>query len=151
MVRTLLRFTKEDPSPAEHRPTDDRGSRTRIARRMFDIADQDPYEFLRNIAPTQERGRRAIDPSPENYSEHLLPKTRTRLIARTGSELLHSSLLVCLDGNAVKAVIRGIPVEFTIDEVITDLAYQGYAVHSVYRLHRKDGTLVGLVLVVQQH
>ncbi|GBP22140.1 hypothetical protein EVAR_10649_1 [Eumeta japonica] len=27
----------------------------RIARRMFDIADQDPYEFLRNIAPMQER------------------------------------------------------------------------------------------------
>ncbi|GBP34307.1 RNA-directed DNA polymerase from mobile element jockey [Eumeta japonica] len=27
----------------------------RIARRMFDIADQGPYEFLRNIAPMQER------------------------------------------------------------------------------------------------
>ncbi|GBP09967.1 hypothetical protein EVAR_92499_1 [Eumeta japonica] len=27
----------------------------RIARRMFDIADQGPNEFLRNIAPTHER------------------------------------------------------------------------------------------------
>ncbi|GBP12038.1 hypothetical protein EVAR_5876_1 [Eumeta japonica] len=27
----------------------------RIACRMFDIADQGPHEFLRNIAPTQER------------------------------------------------------------------------------------------------
>ncbi|GBP59030.1 hypothetical protein EVAR_15033_1 [Eumeta japonica] len=27
----------------------------RIARRMFDIADQGPYEFLQNITPMQER------------------------------------------------------------------------------------------------
>ncbi|GBP68754.1 hypothetical protein EVAR_99024_1 [Eumeta japonica] len=42
-------------SPAEHRPTDGRGSGTRIARRMCDIADQGPYEFSRNIAPMHER------------------------------------------------------------------------------------------------
>ncbi|GBP66686.1 hypothetical protein EVAR_79041_1 [Eumeta japonica] len=48
----------------------------------------------------------------------------------------------------VKAVIRSILVEFPTDEVMTDLAYQGYAVHSVHRLHRKDGTSVRLVLAV---
>ncbi|GBP63037.1 hypothetical protein EVAR_87409_1 [Eumeta japonica] len=71
----FVQFHKEeDPNPAEHHPTD-RGSGyvlndviardlcietveefiQRIARRMFDIADQGPYEFLRNIAPMQER------------------------------------------------------------------------------------------------
>ncbi|GBO99417.1 hypothetical protein EVAR_623_1 [Eumeta japonica] len=48
----------------------------------------------------------------------------------------------------VKAVIRGIPVEFTTNEVMTDLANRGYAVHSVHILHRKDGTLGGLMLAV---
>ncbi|GBP87142.1 hypothetical protein EVAR_102325_1 [Eumeta japonica] len=46
----------------------------------------------------------------------------------------------------VKAIIHGIPVEFTIDQVMTDLGYQGYAIHLVHRLHQKDGTSVGLVL-----
>ncbi|GBP53952.1 hypothetical protein EVAR_96630_1 [Eumeta japonica] len=54
----------------------------RIARRMFDIADQGPYEFLRTSHQCKKR-RRAADPSLENYSEHLLPNSRTGLIKRT--------------------------------------------------------------------
>ncbi|GBP40558.1 hypothetical protein EVAR_7557_1 [Eumeta japonica] len=79
MVRTLLRIAKEeDASSAKHRPTDYCGSGTawhvlndviardfcietveeyiqRIARQLYDIAEQSPHEFLRNIAPMYER------------------------------------------------------------------------------------------------
>ncbi|GBP81069.1 hypothetical protein EVAR_37195_1 [Eumeta japonica] len=78
MVRTLLRFAKEEGIQAQqniplrmivgagryvlndvvsHDPCIETVEEfiQRIVRRMFDIADQGPYEFLRNIAPTQER------------------------------------------------------------------------------------------------
>ncbi|GBP59664.1 hypothetical protein EVAR_39821_1 [Eumeta japonica] len=46
---------KKRIKPKKHRPMDDRGSGTNIARRMYDIADQGPYKFLRSIAPMHER------------------------------------------------------------------------------------------------
>ncbi|GBP61935.1 hypothetical protein EVAR_44991_1 [Eumeta japonica] len=55
----------------------------RIARRMYNIADQGPYEFLRNIVPVHER-RRAADPSPENSSKHLLLKSKEQTSLRGG-------------------------------------------------------------------
>ncbi|GBP88249.1 hypothetical protein EVAR_91201_1 [Eumeta japonica] len=56
IVRALLHITEEeDPSSIKHYPTDDRGSETCIVRRMYDITDQGPHEFLRNIAPMNER------------------------------------------------------------------------------------------------
>ncbi|GBP66447.1 hypothetical protein EVAR_88781_1 [Eumeta japonica] len=75
MVCTLLRFTKEeDPIPAEHRPTDDRrgGTQTRTPMNSSGISHR------------RKRGRRAADPSSENYLKHLLPKTRTRFTVRAG-------------------------------------------------------------------
>ncbi|GBP37484.1 RNA-directed DNA polymerase from mobile element jockey [Eumeta japonica] len=55
----------------------------RISRRIFDITDQGPYEFLQNIAPTQERSPSGR-PLPRELLRTLPPKTRTRLIKRTG-------------------------------------------------------------------
>ncbi|GBP26341.1 hypothetical protein EVAR_95512_1 [Eumeta japonica] len=55
----------------------------RISHRMFDIADQSPMNSS-GTSLRRKRGHRAADPSPENYSEHLLPNTRTRLTARIG-------------------------------------------------------------------
>ncbi|GBP41086.1 hypothetical protein EVAR_32908_1 [Eumeta japonica] len=51
----LCKGRRSKPSrTSPHHPTDNGRSGTRIACRMFDIADQGPYEFLRNITPTQE-------------------------------------------------------------------------------------------------
>ncbi|GBP33592.1 RNA-directed DNA polymerase from mobile element jockey [Eumeta japonica] len=46
----------------------------RIARRMFDIADQGPYEFLRNIAPMQERSPSGRPP-PERIDPNTFSQT----------------------------------------------------------------------------
>ncbi|GBP11676.1 hypothetical protein EVAR_77796_1 [Eumeta japonica] len=40
----------------------------------------------------------------------------------------------------LKAVIRGIPTDFPVDEIQADLCGQGFPVHSVHRLCRRDGS-----------
>ncbi|GBP67632.1 Nucleic-acid-binding protein from transposon X-element [Eumeta japonica] len=40
----------------------------------------------------------------------------------------------------IKAVIRGIPTDFPVEEIQTDLRAQGFPVHSVHRLCRRDGS-----------
>ncbi|GBP88952.1 Nucleic-acid-binding protein from transposon X-element [Eumeta japonica] len=48
----------------------------------------------------------------------------------------------------IKAVIKGIPLEFQTDEVKNDLVNQGYPICSVHRLHGRDGRPLSLVLAV---
>ncbi|GBP20898.1 hypothetical protein EVAR_80717_1 [Eumeta japonica] len=48
----------------------------------------------------------------------------------------------------LKAVIRGIPTDFPVDEIQADLCGQGFPVHSVHRLCRRDGSPLWLVLAV---
>ncbi|GBP69707.1 hypothetical protein EVAR_79940_1 [Eumeta japonica] len=48
----------------------------------------------------------------------------------------------------LKAVIRGIPTDFPVDEIQADLCGQGFPVHSVHRLCRRDGSPLWLVLSV---
>ncbi|GBP98329.1 Nucleic-acid-binding protein from transposon X-element [Eumeta japonica] len=48
----------------------------------------------------------------------------------------------------IKAVIRGIPTDFPVKEIQTDLRAQGFPVHSVHRLCRRDGSPLWLVLAV---
>ncbi|GBP67609.1 Nucleic-acid-binding protein from transposon X-element [Eumeta japonica] len=48
----------------------------------------------------------------------------------------------------LKAVIRGVPVDFDINDIKTDLLNQGFPVQSVHRLCRRDGSPLWLVLAV---
>ncbi|GBP71489.1 Nucleic-acid-binding protein from transposon X-element [Eumeta japonica] len=48
----------------------------------------------------------------------------------------------------VKAVIKGVPIEINTDDVQIDLEHQGYSVHAVHRMHRRDGTELGMVLAI---
>ncbi|GBP40817.1 Nucleic-acid-binding protein from transposon X-element [Eumeta japonica] len=47
-----------------------------------------------------------------------------------------------------KVVIRGVPDNIPTDDIKSDLIGQGFPVHAVYRIHRRDGSSTGLVLVV---
>ncbi|GBP11391.1 Nucleic-acid-binding protein from transposon X-element [Eumeta japonica] len=46
------------------------------------------------------------------------------------------------------AVIRGIPTDLPVDEIQADLCGQGFPVHSVHRLCRRDGSPLWLVFAV---
>ncbi|GBP95718.1 Nucleic-acid-binding protein from mobile element jockey [Eumeta japonica] len=48
----------------------------------------------------------------------------------------------------LKAVISGIPTNFPVDEIQANLCGQGFPVHSVHRLCRRDGSPIWLVLAV---
>ncbi|GBP87078.1 Probable RNA-directed DNA polymerase from transposon BS [Eumeta japonica] len=48
----------------------------------------------------------------------------------------------------VKAVIKGVPVEIETKDIKPDLERQEYPVQAVHRMHRRDGTALGLVLVI---
>ncbi|GBP26351.1 Nucleic-acid-binding protein from transposon X-element [Eumeta japonica] len=48
----------------------------------------------------------------------------------------------------LKAVIRGVPVDFDINDIKTDLINQGFPVQSVHRLCRRDGSPLWLVMVI---
>ncbi|GBP26344.1 Nucleic-acid-binding protein from transposon X-element [Eumeta japonica] len=48
----------------------------------------------------------------------------------------------------VKAVIKGIPVEIETENVKENLQRQGYPIVAVHRMHRRDGTALGLVLAI---
>ncbi|GBP90494.1 Nucleic-acid-binding protein from transposon X-element [Eumeta japonica] len=48
----------------------------------------------------------------------------------------------------LKAVIRGIPTDFPVDEIQADLCGQGFPVHSVHRLCRRGGSPLWLLLAV---
>ncbi|GBP83603.1 hypothetical protein EVAR_61217_1 [Eumeta japonica] len=48
----------------------------------------------------------------------------------------------------LKVVIRGIPANFSTEDIQTDLRSQGFPVHTVYRLCRRDGSPLWLVLAV---
>ncbi|GBP87289.1 hypothetical protein EVAR_86871_1 [Eumeta japonica] len=53
-----------------------------------------------------------------------------------------------LEERKLKAVIRGIPTDFPVDEIQADLCGQGFPVHSVHRLCHRDGSPLWLVLAV---
>ncbi|GBP34199.1 Nucleic-acid-binding protein from transposon X-element [Eumeta japonica] len=48
----------------------------------------------------------------------------------------------------IKAVIKGVPIEIETESVKDDLERQGYPVTAVHRMHRRDGTALGLVLAI---
>ncbi|GBP57231.1 hypothetical protein EVAR_82943_1 [Eumeta japonica] len=48
----------------------------------------------------------------------------------------------------VKVIIKGIPVEIETEDIKADLERQKYPVQAVHRMHRRDGTALGLVLVI---
>ncbi|GBP67589.1 Nucleic-acid-binding protein from transposon X-element [Eumeta japonica] len=48
----------------------------------------------------------------------------------------------------IKAVIKGVPIEIEIEADKEDLERQGYPVTAVHRMHRRDGTALGLVLAI---
>ncbi|GBP16387.1 Nucleic-acid-binding protein from transposon X-element [Eumeta japonica] len=48
----------------------------------------------------------------------------------------------------VKAVIKGVLVEIETEDIKADLERQKYPVQAVHRMHRRDGTARGLVLVI---
>ncbi|GBP43069.1 Nucleic-acid-binding protein from transposon X-element [Eumeta japonica] len=47
-----------------------------------------------------------------------------------------------------KAVIKGILTEIETDDIKHDLEQQGYSVHAVHRMHRRDGSLLNMVLAI---
>ncbi|GBP59909.1 hypothetical protein EVAR_44585_1 [Eumeta japonica] len=48
----------------------------------------------------------------------------------------------------VKAVLKGVPVEIKTEDIKADLVRQEYAVQAVHRMHRRDGTALGLLLEI---
>ncbi|GBP67549.1 Nucleic-acid-binding protein from transposon X-element [Eumeta japonica] len=48
----------------------------------------------------------------------------------------------------VKAVLKGVPVEIDTEDIKADLVRQEYPVQVVHRMHRRDGTALGLVLAI---
>ncbi|GBP84007.1 hypothetical protein EVAR_15744_1 [Eumeta japonica] len=52
------------------------------------------------------------------------------------------------EGRKIKAVLRNIPLENPTDCIKSDLENQNYSVFAVQRMHRRDSTELGLVLVV---
>ncbi|GBP64427.1 Nucleic-acid-binding protein from transposon X-element [Eumeta japonica] len=48
----------------------------------------------------------------------------------------------------VKAVLKGIPLEFETEDIKLDLERQGYPVLAVHRMHRRDGTALGMSLII---
>ncbi|GBP93001.1 Nucleic-acid-binding protein from transposon X-element [Eumeta japonica] len=48
----------------------------------------------------------------------------------------------------IKAVIRGIPADFALDDIQNDLCGQGFPVHSVHRMTRRDGSPLWMVLAI---
>ncbi|GBP69964.1 hypothetical protein EVAR_85732_1 [Eumeta japonica] len=46
----------------------------------------------------------------------------------------------------MKAVLKGIPLEFETQDIKLDLERQGYSVLVVHRIHRRDGTALGISL-----
>ncbi|GBP64387.1 Nucleic-acid-binding protein from transposon X-element [Eumeta japonica] len=48
----------------------------------------------------------------------------------------------------VKAVIRGIPADFALEDIKNDLCGQGFPVHSVHRMTRRDGSPLWMVLTI---
>ncbi|GBP87994.1 hypothetical protein EVAR_66205_1 [Eumeta japonica] len=47
-----------------------------------------------------------------------------------------------------KAVIKGVPTEIETDDIKQDLEQQGYSVHAVHRMHRRDGSTLNMVLAI---
>ncbi|GBP83852.1 Nucleic-acid-binding protein from transposon X-element [Eumeta japonica] len=47
----------------------------------------------------------------------------------------------------IKAVIKGVPIEIETEAVKEDLKRQGYSVTAVHRMHRRDGTALGLAIL----
>ncbi|GBP67641.1 hypothetical protein EVAR_98696_1 [Eumeta japonica] len=52
------------------------------------------------------------------------------------------------EGRKVKAVLKGVPVEIDTEDIKADLVRQEYPVQTVHRMHRRDGTALGLVLAI---
>ncbi|GBP68076.1 Nucleic-acid-binding protein from transposon X-element [Eumeta japonica] len=48
----------------------------------------------------------------------------------------------------VKAVLKGIPLEFETEDIKLDLERQGYPVLAVHRMHRRDGTALRMSLII---
>ncbi|GBP16760.1 hypothetical protein EVAR_13374_1 [Eumeta japonica] len=51
-------------------------------------------------------------------------------------------------GIKIKAAIKGVPIEIETDDIKFYLEQQGWSVHIVYRMHRRDGSAIGMVLAI---
>ncbi|GBP51753.1 Nucleic-acid-binding protein from transposon X-element [Eumeta japonica] len=103
-----------------------------------------------DIDPSSAPTSRANDAKP---SPAAIQQTQTKSTAPTFRKYLvefkvqfHTYALE--EERKLKAVIRGIPTDFPVDEIQADLCGQGFPVHSVHRLCRRDGSPLWLVLVV---
>ncbi|GBP43659.1 hypothetical protein EVAR_30493_1 [Eumeta japonica] len=50
------------------------------------------------------------------------------------------------EDHKVKAVLKGILLEFETEDIKIDLERQGYPVLAVHRMHHRDGTALGMLL-----
>ncbi|GBP16274.1 hypothetical protein EVAR_93641_1 [Eumeta japonica] len=72
-------------------------------------------------------------------------------IKGSDGEVEDSSFIQLEEERKVKAVIKGIPIEIETDEVKAELEYQGYPVLTVHRMHRKDGSALGMTLAILEN
>ncbi|GBP87561.1 Nucleic-acid-binding protein from transposon X-element [Eumeta japonica] len=61
---------------------------------------------------------------------------------------IHFHTFALEEERKVKAVIKGISLEFEIPDIKADLISQGYPVRAVHRMHRRNGSALAMVLVI---
>ncbi|GBP61034.1 Retrovirus-related Pol polyprotein from transposon 297 [Eumeta japonica] len=75
-------------------------------------------------------------------------KTCRRLIKYLVDNEVQFHTYALKEERKLKTVIRGIPADFGVDGIKTDLCGQGFSVHSMHRIVRRDGSRLWLVPAV---
>ncbi|GBP89704.1 hypothetical protein EVAR_21314_1 [Eumeta japonica] len=106
-----------------------------------------PVESTRNPVSASTQAVTAKT-APRTGAKPTAPPPNIRRLHPSADKLHPFHTYALEEERKLKAVIRGIPTDFPVDEIQADLCGQGFPVHSVHRLCRRDGSPLWLVLAV---
>ncbi|GBP59700.1 hypothetical protein EVAR_48668_1 [Eumeta japonica] len=90
--------------------------------------------------------------SQASTADHKQPRIQNPTIRRLNSLLIKNNLpfhiYALKEERKVKAVLKGILLEFNTEDIEADLEKKGYSVLAVHGMHRRDETTLGMILVV---
>ncbi|GBP24765.1 Nucleic-acid-binding protein from transposon X-element [Eumeta japonica] len=134
---------EKSPSPSVCR-----GKRTARAISSDESSDEKKQEE-HSFQVIQRKHKRSALASTSIILVHTIPNKGSKsqqLLSTILGDYIASLLRV--KERKVKAVLKGIPIEFEIENIKIDLERQGYPVVAVHRMHRRDGIALEIFLII---
>ncbi|GBP89461.1 Nucleic-acid-binding protein from transposon X-element [Eumeta japonica] len=121
----------------------------RVARRLRKISSSSQSnDSAMEVEQTKVKSTNHSDSSITSKKVNSVNSTKTVASNKEATTTTYHFTYALEEERKVKAVLKGVPVEIDTEDIKADLVRQEYPVQAVHRMHRRDGTALGLVLAI---